>query len=73
MSRNAANPRPIWSAKCEAQKILKKMVAGNKMDLSLTATELQKLHPEFMKFSTDVFRVHLRKVAGKTGEHCELS
>ena len=55
------------------KKILKKMVAGNKMDLSLTATELQKLHPEFMKFSTDVFRVHLRKVAGKTGEHCELS
>lgn len=66
---------PTWKTKdppCDAHLILSKMFEDNKIPANIAPAAAQKLHPEFQRYSAQVFANHFKELKGKWGLAREL-
>lgn len=63
---------PVWKRNppCTAHKILNKMFEENKVSPDTTAASVYKLHPEFLKFSSHLFRGAFNEIRMAHGTGC---
>ena len=56
-----------WTYNCLAQKKLETLFIDGKISKDATSGEIRKIDNEFLKYSTDVFRVHFNTTKNKFG------